>query len=131
MIDFENLIVDAVANGVNEKFEKAEIVSEYIPKPSVFPHVYIRETDNSSDVRSFRLNGGEVNARLSYTVDVYSNRQNGKKAECKAVMSIIDSIMQKYHFQRSFCNPFPNENDASIYRMVARYTKLQSSTMEV
>lgn len=131
MIDFENLIVDSVAKKVNGKFKKAEIVSEYNPKPSYFPHVYIRETDNSSDTRSFRLNGGEVNARLTYTVDVFSNKRSGKKLECKEIMAIIDEEMQRYHFQRSFCNPFPNENDASIYRMVARYSKLQSNVMEV
>lgn len=131
MIDFENEFVDAVAKAVTAKFPKAEVVSEYVPKPSSFPHVYIRETDNSSETRSFRVRGGETNARLTYTVDVFSNRKGGKKSECKAVMAAVDETMQSYNFQRTLCNPFPNENDASIYRIVARYSKLQSSQMEV
>ena len=116
---------------VTKKFPKATVVSEFVPKPSSFPHVYIRETDNASEVLSFRVTGGETNARLSYTVDVFSNKKSGKKSECKAVMAAVDSTMQSYNFQRTFCNPFPNENDASIYRMVARYSKLQSTKMEV
>lgn len=130
MIDFENLIVDAITEKVLATFANAEIVSEYVPKPSSFPHVYIRETANVSDSRSFRVNGGEANARLTYTIDVFSNKQSGKKSECKEVMAIIDQMMQSYHFVRSFCEPFPNENDATIYRIVARYTKLQSDKME-
>lgn len=131
MIDFENVFVDAVRTAVTKKFPKATVVSEFVPKPSSFPHVYIRETDNASEALSFRVTGGETNARLSYTVDVFSNKKSGKKSECKAVMAAVDEIMQGYHFQRTFCNPFPNENDASIYRMVARYSKLQSTKMEV
>lgn len=131
MIDFENEFVDAVRTAVTAKFSSATVVSEYVPKPSAFPHVYIRETDNASEAATFRLNGGESDARLSYTIDVFSNRKSGKKSECKAVMAAVDDTMQRYNFQRTFCNPFPNENDASIYRMVARYTKLQSAEMEV
>lgn len=131
MIDFENVFVDAVRTAVTKKFPKATVVSEFVPKPSSFPHVYIRETDNASEALSFRVTGGEINARLSYTVDVFSNKKSGKKSECKAVMAAVDSTMQSYNFQRTFCNPFPNENDASIYRMVARYSKLQSTKMEV
>ena len=131
MIDFENVFVDAVRTAVTKKFPKATVVSEFVPKPSSFPHVYIRETDNASEALSFRVTGGETNARLSYTADVFSNKKSGKKSECKAVMAAVDSTMQSYNFQRTFCNPFPNENDASIYRMVARYSKLQSTKMEV
>ena len=131
MIDFENVFVDAVRTAVTKKFPKATVVSEFVPKPSSFPHVYIRETDNASEALSFRVTGGEANARLSYTVDVFSTKKSGKKSECKAVMAAVDSTMQSYNFQRTFCNPFPNENDASIYRMVARYSKLQSTKMEV
>ena len=84
MIDFENVFVDAVQTAVTKKFPKATVVSEFVPKPSSFPHVYIRETDNASETLSFRVTGGEANARLSYTVDVFSNKKSGKKSECKA-----------------------------------------------
>lgn len=125
MIDFENEFVDAVAKAVTAKFPKAEVVSEYVPKPSSFPHVYIRETDNSTDTRSLPLAGKETMARIVYTIDVHSNVKRGRKTQCKAAMAVVDDVMQAYGFSRTFCNPFPNENDASIYRIVARYTKLQ------
>lgn len=131
MIDFEDYYVSEVAAAVLAQYPGAEVVSEYVPKPTRFPHIYIRETDNSFDTASIPITGGEGLARLAYTVDVHSNSQVGRKAECKAVMAIIDKVMQSHYFVRAFCNPFPNENDATVYRMVARYNKLQEKQMEV
>ncbi len=130
MIDFENYYVDAVAQAVRAAYPSASVVSTFIPKPSSFPHVYIRETDNAVDAASFTLTGKEVNARLVYTVDIYSNAETGKKSECKAILAVIDAVMAKHYFRRAFANPFPNENDATIYRIAARYNKIQSEELE-
>lgn len=131
MIDFEPFYVNEVAKEVLKQFPSAEVVSEYIPKPSRFPHVYIRETDNASDPASFPLAGGEALARIAFTVDVHSNAASGRKSECRNVMAAVDTVMQRYGFRRAFCNPFPNQNDASIYRIAARYNKIQEENMEV
>ena len=125
MIDHEAEYVDEVASAVLEKYPDAEITSDYVPMVSTFPHVYIRETNNASDTRSMPLVGREATARLTYTVDVFSNAQSGRKAECKAVMAIVDDVMQSHCFERTMLTPYPNQNDATIYSLVARYTKLE------
>ena len=114
MIDHEAEYVDEFASAVLEKYPDAEITSDYI-----------RETNNASDTRSMPLVGREATARLTYTVDVFSNAQSGRKAECKAVMAIVDDVMQSHCFERTMLTPYPNQNDATIYRLVARYTKLE------
>lgn len=131
MIDFENYYVNAVAEAVRVKYPDAEIVSTFIPRPSAFPHVFIRETDNAADAASFTLDGHEANARLSYTIDIHSNSETDKKRICREILAIVDSVMAKHYFRRIFANPFPNENDAAIYRITARYQKIQSEELEV
>lgn len=128
MIDHEDFYVDKVAKAIKQYYPNAEVVSEYVSKPSRFPHIYFREADNTTDTISVPIKGGEALARLMYSVDVFSNSQSERKQECKTIMGIIDSVMLKYYFQRTMCNPIPNLNDATIYRMVARYSKTESKT---
>lgn len=124
MIDNEDYYVNMVTKAIRAKYPKAEIVSEYVPKPSRFPHIYIRETDNSTNLAAYTLTGREPLANVSYTVDVYSNSKERKKSICKNIIAIIDTVMLSEYFYRVMCNPFPNENDATIYRIIARYNKI-------
>ena len=57
---------------------------------------------------------------------MYSNKQSGKKAECKAIIALIDKRMEALGFTRTLLNPVPNEEDATVYRMVARYRAIVS-----
>ena len=56
-----------------------------------------------------------------YEVNVYSNKTKGKKTECKNIISLIDKEMTFLGFSRSMLQPIPNMDDATIYRMTARY----------
>ena len=126
MIDNEALYIDEIASAVLAAYPKADVTSIYVPEPSSFPHVYIRETDNSTNPQSVTLCGREEEARITYTVDVFSNARSGSKSECRAVMAIIDEVMLSRYFRRTLLTPYPNQNDATIYRLVARYTKLEN-----
>ena len=68
----------------------------------------------------------ENHAQVLYEVNVYSNKKSGKKAECKAIAALIDSKMEALGFTRILLNPVPNEEDATIYRIVARYRAIVS-----
>ena len=56
----------------------------------------------------------------------FPNKATGKKSECKAIIKIIDNIMLSLGFDRPFLNPIPNQEDATIYRMKARYVAVVS-----
>ena len=131
MLDVESYYVNAAAKAVRAVYPDAQIVSVYVPKPSAFPHVFIRETDNAADAPSVTLTGKEANSRLTFTVDIHHNGETDKKQVCREVLKIIDDMMTSHCFRRTFANPFPNENDAAIFRITARYTKIESNEPEV
>lgn len=119
MIDCENEVYTRIATALREKFKTINISGEYIKAPSQFPHVSITLSDNSTV--SETMTGCSEMAQVLFEINVYSNKSDGKKAECKTIMKIIDDIMFKMNFKRQTLTPIPNLEDATIYRLVARY----------
>lgn len=131
MIDIEAEVFDIVSSDVRLKYPKVYMTGEYVKSPSSFPCVSLIETDNQV-YRNTRDSGCiENHAQIQYEVNVYSNRTSGKKAECKEIISLIDSKMEKLGFTRTFMNPVPNEQDATIYRMIARYRAIVSKNKTI
>ena len=56
-----------------------------------------------------------------YSVNVYTNTVGYKKTEAKDIMETVDEEFTKLGFARTMCNPVSNLQDATIYRIVARY----------
>lgn len=126
MIDIESEVFSIVSKKVREKYPKIYMTGEYVKSPPSFPCVSLIETDNQI-YRNTRDSGSiENHAQVLYEVNVYSNKTSGKKAECKAIISVIDSSMESLGFTRTLMNPVPNEEDATVYRMVARYRAIVS-----
>lgn len=88
--------------------------------PEKFPVVTIVEADNTVYQR-MRTTTIENAARLMYQVEVFSNKIGYKKSEAKAIMGTIDQQFAALGFTRTMCNPVSNLQDATIYRIVARY----------
>lgn len=131
MIDIEAEVFGIVSSDVRLKYPKVYMTGEYVKSPSSFPCVSLIETDNQV-YRNTRDSGCiENHAQIQYEVNVYSNRTSGKKAECKEIISLIDSKMEKLGFTRTFMNPVPNEQDATIYRMIARYRAIVSKNKTI
>ena len=121
MIDIEHELFEILATTVRNKYPNVFITGEYVKAPSVFPCVSIIEVDNQVN-RSTRDSGNiENHAQVLYEVNVYSNKTSGKKSECKSIIALIDTKMGELGFTRTMLNPIPNEENATIYRMVARY----------
>ncbi len=121
MIDIENEIFSTVSKSVKKKYPKAFITGEYVKSPSSFPCISLAEIENIVYEKTQTSQNAENHAMLIYEVNVYSNKVKSKKAECKTIISIIDSEFLKLGFTRTMLTPIPNETDATIYRMVARY----------
>lgn len=131
MIDIEAEVFGIVSSDVRLKYPKVYMTGEYVKSPPSFPCVSLIETDNQV-YRNTRDSGCiENHAQIQYEVNVYSNRTSGKKAECKEIISSIDSKMEKLGFTRTFMNPVPNEQDATIYRMIARYRAIVSKNKTI
>ena len=120
-IEFENALFTKLAIAVRLQYPEAYVVGEYVAQPPRFPAVYIVEQNNSVYMPGRDSGDIENYSDVMYQVDVYSDRNVGKKAECKAIMAIIDDQLSKLGFTRTFLNPVPNYNEPSIYRMTGRY----------
>ena len=119
MIDCENEVYTRVVTVLREKFPGIDLTGDYTKAPSSFPHVSITQSDNA--VIAERTTGTKEMAQVMFEVNVYSNFQPGKKTECKKIMKVIDEVLFSMNFRRIVLTPVPNMEDATIYRLTARY----------
>ena len=119
MIDCENEVYTRIARVLRDKFPGINIAGEYVNAPSSFPHVSITQNDNS--VVSEQMTGSAEMAQVMFEINIYSNKADGRKTECKAIAKVIDDVMFRMNFKRMALTPIPNMEDATIYRIVARY----------
>lgn len=122
MIDIEPQVFTKVSNGLKGLFTGIFVTGEYVKSPPKFPAVSLVEMDNYTNNSHQTSVLSENFANLTYELNVYSNRVSGKKTECKKIMTAVDEIMRNIGFTRTFMSPVQNFEDASIYRVVARYT---------
>lgn len=121
MIDVEAKVYSPIAAALRTAYSGISVSGEYVNAPSSFPAVTIVEQDNCMTLDKLSTSDDEEFATVMYEVNVYSNKSGGKKSECRAIMDTIDKMMYFRNFTRIAMSPVPNLNDATIYRMTARY----------
>lgn len=126
MIDIENEIYDHVSKLIREKRADVNMTGEYVRSPSSFPHLSLIEMSNTVFTSTQTSTEYENHVVVMYEANVYSNKTKGKKTECKDIISLLDDIMLSLGFTRTMLQPIPNMDDATIYRMTARYTAIVS-----
>ena len=119
MIDPENIIFSTVATALRDKYD-VFVSGEYTDLPAKFPAVTIVQIDNAI-VQRMRTTNIENAVSVAMEVNVYTNTVGYKKSEAKDIMETVDEEFTKLGFARKMCNPVANLQDATIYRMVARY----------
>ena len=127
MIDIENELFTKISTRIRAEYNPVSVYGEYVRAPSVFPSIMISELDNYMLERTQTSGNLENHAVLMYEVNVHSNKQAGKKSECKAIFKLIDEEMQELGFTRISLNPVDNLENATIYRMVGRYRAVVST----
>jgi hypothetical protein len=130
MIDVENEVFNTVATDVRTKYPDIYMVGEYVKTPPRFPCISLVEMDNQSYQKTEDSGSSENHASVMYEVNIYSNKTVGKKSECKALASLIDEQMLALGFARTMLQPIPNLDDATIYRMVGRYSAVISKNKD-
>lgn len=121
MIQIEDMLFTAIASAVRAEYPDAYVVGEYVNAPSRFPAVYIVEMDNTVSRAGRDTANIENFADVMYQVDIFSNKNKGKKSECRAIAAFVDEQFAALGFTRSFLNPVPNMDDGTIYRMTGRW----------
>jgi hypothetical protein len=131
MINIENDVFNRVSKKVRAEFPDIYMTGEYVKSPPSFPATSLVEMDNTVYDITRTSSDNENHVTVMYEVNTYSNKTKGKKSECKAIATLIDNEMISLGFTRTMLQPIPNMDDATIYRMTARYTAIVSKNKTI
>lgn len=116
MIDFSNEIFTRIAKKVWEEHgEEVEVKGEYVDIPKKFPCVTIDETFNTPT----ELDSGSKPkyAAVTYRVQVFSNKKNGKRAEARKIYSTVADEMYAMNLIGKTYTTTPEIYNADIYQI--------------
>lgn len=130
MIDIEKDVFKKIVDAVTIDYPDIKILGEQPSKLAKFPCIIIEEKDNYMHDKSQDSGSLENYAVVMYEVNVYSNRVNGKKDECKRIRDIIDNRLELMGFSRISSVPM-STSDATVYRIVSRYRATVSKNKEI
>lgn len=131
MIDVETELFSEVSSKVRAKYPNLYMTGEYVKSPPDFPCVSMVEVDNATFRNTQTTEGQENHVAVMYEVNVYSNKTKGKKAECKEIIAFIDELLMERNFTRIMLEPVPNQDNATIYRMLGRYRAVVSKNKTI
>lgn len=120
MIDIESLVINTVFDGVTAVHPDVPVIKGFIEENAVFPCIVIRETNNIPVQRTNTDDCAENYTRVTYQVDVYSDKEGSARSECRELLKLVDGIMQSMKFRRIHMNE-PLNIDRTIFRQYARY----------
>ena len=121
MIDYLNEIFATVAQAVRTNHYDATVTGEYTRKPSKFPTVTLDEIENIAIDRLEDSSDAENYSGLGYRLQVFSNKQSGKKAEARAIFLTADAEMRRMGFRRITYTTTPEIYESTIYSITATY----------
>lgn len=128
MIDFYNEIFSAVATAVRDNHIAVTVTGEYTRKPSKFPAVTLDEFRNVMVDALEDSSNEERFAGVAYRLQVFSNKENGKKAEARAIFTTADAEMRRMGFRRISFTTTPEIYDSTIYNITAIYEAVISAS---
>lgn len=99
---------------------ECHLTSETLVSTKKLPLIEFHEMDNYTAIHLLDTSNKEKFSEVLFEVNVYSNKLNGKKTECKNLLKIVDSFMIARNFIRTFKRELPTL-DTNIYRITAHY----------
>lgn len=121
MLDFNNEIFTTVATAIRNEHLGATVTGEYTRSPSKFPTVTLDETQNVMVDRLEDSSGEEKFAGVTYRLQVFCNKQSGKKAEARSIFATADAEMRRMGFRRVTYAVTPEIYDSTVYNITATY----------
>jgi hypothetical protein len=127
MIDVNNEVFTTVAKVVRDSHPGVTVVGENTRKPSKFPAVTIDESENVMVDQLEDSSKEEKFAGVTYKLQVFSNKQSGKKAEARAIFATADAVMRQFGFQRVTFTTTPEIYESTVYQITATYEAVVSA----
>lgn len=126
MIDVNSVVFTTVATVVRDNHASATVIGEYVRKPSKFPTVTLDEIQNVMVDRLEDSSNEEKFAGITYRLQVFSNKQNGKKAEARDIFATADAEMRRMGFRRVTYTTTPEIYKSTVYEINATYEAIVS-----
>lgn len=128
MVDIESEVFNRIYNAVITSYPTCDFATHYVNQPSAFPHVQVWDESNTVNRQGMNLSGDECFSNIVYHLEIFDNEIDGDgKENVKGILALIDPVMRLMGFRRTYCAPVPNFDNASIYRMVVRYSRVQEN----
>ena len=121
MIDYMNEIFNTLATAVRSSHSGVTVTGEYTRQPSKFPTVTLDETENVTVGALEDSSDTERYSGITYRLQVFSNKQTGKKAEARAIFATADGVMRRLGFRRITYTTTPEIYESTIYSITATY----------
>ena len=121
MIDYMNEIFNTLATTVRSSHSGVTVTGEYTRQPSKFPAVTLDETENVTVGALEDSSDTERYSGITYRLQVFSNKQTGKKAEARAIFATADGVMRQLGFRRITYTTTPEIYESTIYSITATY----------
>lgn len=121
MIDYLNEVFTTVAKQLREKHSEITVTGEYTRMPSRFPAATLDEIENVTVDQLEDSSVAEKYSGLTYRLQVFSNKQSGKKAEARAIFATADGVMRGLGFRRITYTATPEIYESTIYSITATY----------
>lgn len=126
MIDVMTDIFNSVYDAITAEFPDADLADHYVNQPATFPHLQMWKESDTTPRSGVNLSGDECFSNLVIHFEGFDNILDGVgKENVEKMFSILDPVMRLMGYRRTYCAPVPNYNDASVYREIARYSKIQ------
>lgn len=127
MIDSCNEIFTTVAKSVRAAHEGTTVTGEYTRSPSKFPAVTLDEIQNITMDSLVDSSHVEKFSGVTYRLQVFSNKQKGKKAEARSIFKTADAELCRMGFRRKTYTTTPEIYDSTIYSITATYEGVLST----
>ena len=119
MIDYSNEIFNDAATVLRDAVEGVTVVGEYVSSPTSFPTVTIDEISNVPVHRDSAKT--EKYAEVRYRVQVFSNKQTGKRVEARNIFNVIDTRFAELGFTRKTYTTTPDVYNSAVYQITATF----------
>ena len=120
MIDIEPVVYTTIHDAIKAAFPDCTVSDTPPEAAAKFPFVSVQESGNRTYEKTLDNALTEHHAVVVYDINVYSDKQAGRKRECKAILNVADMAMQEMKFTRILKGELPCVN-RTIMRMHGRY----------
>lgn len=128
MNDYMSEIFTTVAVAVREQHPGTTVSGEYTRQPSNFPATTLDEVQNVMIHNLVDSSHIENYSGVTYRLQVFSNKQGGKKEEARSIFKTADAELRKMGFRRVTYTTTPEIYDSTIYSITATYEGVLSAS---